>query len=141
MTGLDWTRIDRPLFDRIVDTILGRIYGNRGFALDGRGGDEGVDYTVDNNKIIFQYKFFPDGSNTASRRRQIKQSFTAAMMHQPREWIVVIPAKLLPAMRTYIVNLSAEIKITIRDREWLDNRLSTTPTLPSTSSTGPTWII
>ena len=84
MSGLDWSRIDQPLFDRIVDTILGRMFGERGFAHEGRGGDEGIDYTVDDNAIIFQYKFFPDGANTSSRRRQIKRSFTAAMARRPR---------------------------------------------------------
>jgi hypothetical protein len=45
MSGLDWSRIDQPLFGRIVDTILGRMFGGRGFAPEGRGGDEGIDYT------------------------------------------------------------------------------------------------
>jgi hypothetical protein len=103
MSGLDWSRIDQPLFDHIVDTILGRMFGERGFAPEGRGGDEGIDYTVDDNTIIFQHKFFPDGTNTSSRRRQIKRSFTAAMAHEPKEWVIVIPAKLLPAMRDYVL--------------------------------------
>jgi hypothetical protein len=57
------------------------------------------------------------------------RSFTAAMAHKPKEWVVVIPAKLLPAMRAYILGLSSEVKITIRDREWLDNRLIDDPDL------------
>jgi hypothetical protein len=129
MTGLDWSRIDQPLFDRIVDTILGRIHGDRGFAPEGRGGDQGTDYTVDDNAVIYQYKFYPDGANTASRRRQIKRSFVTAMKHNPREWVVVIPAKLLNAMRAYILRLSTDVKITIRDRTWLNNRLIDYPDL------------
>jgi hypothetical protein len=77
MSGLNWSRIDQPLFDRIVDTILGRMFGERGFAPEGQGGDEGIDYTVDDNTIIFQYKFFPDGANTSSRRRQIVKTLRA----------------------------------------------------------------
>jgi hypothetical protein len=115
VSGLDWSRIDQPWFDRIVDTILGRIFGDRGFAPEGRGGDESIDYTVDDDAIIIQYKFLPDGTNTSSRRRQIKRSFTAAMAYKPKEWVIVIPAKLLPAMRDYILGLSSEVKITIRD--------------------------
>lgn len=118
MTGMDWTRIDEPLFVRIVDTILGRLYGDRGFAPEGRGGDQGIDYTVDNNDLIFQYKFYPDGANTASRRRHLKASFIDAMQHQPTEWIAVIPARLLTGMRDHILRLSSEVKITIYDRAW-----------------------
>jgi hypothetical protein len=62
MSCLDWSRIDQPMFDRIVDTILGRIYGGRGFAPEGQVGDEGIDFTVDDTNIIFQYKFFADGN-------------------------------------------------------------------------------
>ena len=129
MTGIDWARIDQPLFDRIVDTILGRIHGNRGHAPEGRGGDDGIDYTVDDNAIIYQYKFFPDGANTNARRRQIKRSFISAEKHNPREWVIVIPARLLEGMRKFILSLSTAIKITIHDRAWLDNRLIDYPDL------------
>jgi hypothetical protein len=84
LTGVDWTRIDRPLFDRIVDTILGRLHGDRGYAPEGRGGDGGIDYTLDDNEIIYQYKFFPDGANTNSRRRQLKRSFMSAEKYNPK---------------------------------------------------------
>jgi hypothetical protein len=129
VTGMDWAQIDQPLFDRIVDTILGRLHGDHGHAPEGRGGDEGIDYVVGDNEIVYQYKFYPDGANTASRRRQIKRSFVTAEKHQPQEWVVVIPAKLLEGMRTYILGLSDSIKITIRDRAWLDNRLIDYPDL------------
>jgi hypothetical protein len=129
VTGMDWGRIDRDLFDRIVDTILGRLHGDRGHAPEGRGGDDGIDYTIDGNDIIYQYKFFPDGQNTAARRRQIKRSFLSAEKHNPREWVIVIPAKLLGAMRTFILGLSSTITITIRDRAWLDNQLIDHPDL------------
>jgi hypothetical protein len=115
--------------DRIVDTILGRLHGDRGHAPEGRGGDGGIDYTVDDNAIIYQYKFFPDGANTSSRKRQIKRSFLASAKHNPGDWVIVIPAKLLEAMRTFILGLSDTTKITIHDRVWLDNRLIDFPDL------------
>ena len=129
MTGINWRLISEPEFTRIVDTLLGRKYGARGHAPEGRGGDSGIDFTVDNNKIIFQYKFYPDGSNTASRRRQIRRSFEAARKHNPKEWIVIIPAKLTEKFRTYILGLSMEIKVVIHDVVWLDNELIDDPPL------------
>jgi hypothetical protein len=124
MTGINWRQIDEPLFVRIVDAILDRIWGDRGVAPEGRGGDAGIDYRVDGTRIIYQYKFYPDGANTASRRRHIKASFADATKHNPEEWVLVVPARILPAMRAYVLGLSDRIKITIHDQPWLDNLLA-----------------
>jgi hypothetical protein len=124
MTGINWRQIDEPLFVRIVDAILDRIWGDRGVAPEGRGGDAGIDYRVDGTRIIYQYKFYPDGANTASRRRHTKASFVDAMKHNPEEWVLVVPARILPAMRAYVLGLSDQIKITIHDQPWLDNLLA-----------------
>lgn len=129
MTGMAWDKINQPLFDRIVDTILDRLYPGRGHAVEGRGGDEGVDYQIDNKETIFQYKYFPDGANTASRKRQIRRSFETAMQHHPKEWVLVLPCKPLPAVRAYVDGLSDDVKITIHDLPWLDNRLIDFPDL------------
>jgi hypothetical protein len=124
MTGINWRQIDEPLFVRIVDAILDRIWGDWGVAPEGRGGDAGIDYRVDGTRIIYQYKFYPDGGNTASRRRHIKASFVDAMKHNPEEWVLVVPARILPAMRAYVLGLSDQIKITIQDQPRLDNLLA-----------------
>ena len=126
MGGIDWNSIGQPTFDQIVDTLLVREFGTRGHAVNGRGGDGGIDYTVDNDKIIFQYKYFPDGFTSESRRTQIKKSFKKAMTHDPDEWILVVPAVPTPWERRFVTGLGRayRAKILIRDRAWLDDQLS-----------------
>jgi hypothetical protein len=41
MGGIDWSTVGRQTFDQIADTLLAREFGTRGYAVDGRGGDEG----------------------------------------------------------------------------------------------------
>lgn len=43
--------------------------------------------------------------------------------------LAVMSAVRLPAMRAYILKLGSEVKITIRNREWPDNRLIDYPDL------------
>jgi hypothetical protein len=126
MGGIDWSTVGRQTFDQIADTLLAREFGTRGYAVDGRGGDEGIDYTANDAKIIFQYKYFPDGFTIRSRRTQIQRSFKKAMTHEPDEWILVVPTVTTPWERNFVTGLGkgSGVKITIRDRTWLDDQLS-----------------
>lgn len=127
MSGIDWQTIGQTEFDRIVDTLLAHEYGPRGHTVDGRGGDAGIDYTVDDNAIIFQYKYFSNGiSASRSRRGQIQKSFTTALQHSPKEWILVVPCNLTLTERTWLLGLGSGtgVQIGLRDRVWLDKQLT-----------------
>jgi len=57
MSGINWWAVTRQTFEKIAEILLSREFGTRGRAVNGSGGDDGIDY----GKIIFQFKFFPDG--------------------------------------------------------------------------------
>jgi hypothetical protein len=119
MSGISWSTIGDDKFENIIDILLGREFGIRGHAVDGRGGDGGVDYEVDDGKIIFQYKYFWNGITVSrTRKAQIEKSFKKAMENDREEWILVVPAKLTPHERRFITGLGKgrRIKITIRDK-------------------------
>jgi hypothetical protein len=126
MSGISWSTIGADKFENVVDILLAREFGIRGHAVDGRGGDGGVDYEVDDGEIIFQYKYFWNGITVSrTRKAQIEKSFKKAMEHDREEWILVVPAKLTPQERRFITGLGKgkNVKITIRDRVWLDDQL------------------
>lgn len=116
--SIDWSHISRDDFDRLVETLLLRIYHGppvtTAVALDGRGGDGGIDVGVyDQNgaiRHIFQLKHFPEGFSGGfreTRRRQIKESFdTAWTKHQPPAWTLVVPCKPTDAESKYVSGLA-----------------------------------
>ncbi|BFO23222.1 hypothetical protein SHKM778_96100 (plasmid) [Streptomyces sp. KM77-8] len=84
--AVEWERIGQPAFDRIVEAVVHRVYdaASRVEAVNGRGGDDGIDIKVSHASRIrvFQLKYYPDGFPTTShkgRRGSIKASFTRAM--------------------------------------------------------------
>ncbi|TDU84015.1 hypothetical protein EV138_6483 [Kribbella voronezhensis] len=127
MSGIDWRDVGRDDFEKIANALLGREYGSRGHAVNGRGGDAGIDYDVDDTKIIFQYKFFPEGiPSEGTRRNQVKRSFKAALQHDPDEWILVVPAALTPPERRFVSELGKgkRVKVSVRDETWFTDQLS-----------------
>jgi len=62
---IEWDRIRKPKFDRIVEALFTRLYGDADEfrVYDGRGGDGGKDIYVRQGKRvrIFQLKYFPEG--------------------------------------------------------------------------------
>jgi hypothetical protein len=71
MNGIDWRTIGNPAFERIVDTLLSIEFGARGLPVEGRGGEGEIpgDYSLDDGKIIFEYKYFPEGFPPAGPAR------------------------------------------------------------------------
>ncbi|MFF2296548.1 hypothetical protein [Arthrobacter sp. NPDC058127] len=70
-------------------------------AIDGRGGDGGIDIDVRDAASgelveILQLKWFREGfsSNYRKRRDQIRSSFESAMMLKPPVWTLVVPANV-----------------------------------------------
>lgn len=112
---VEWGRLPKDEFNRIVDVLITTHYGELGFeaqAVDGRGGDGGIDIDVRDTNTgklvhIFQVKYFPEGFPTShkSRRTQIRRSFQAAEKHEPPDWWLVMPSKGTPTERKFITGL------------------------------------
>lgn len=115
---VEWERLPKDEFDRIVDLLITTHYQRLGFdarAVDGRGGDGGIDIDVQEKGTgklvhIFQVKYFPEGFPTAhkSRRSQITRSFKAAEQHEPPEWSLVMPSKGTIPERKFVTGLKSK---------------------------------
>lgn len=135
-----WDSCGQPLFDRVVEALLTEFHrGDRGVleALDGRGGDGGIDLdlTMPDGTIdtIYQLKYFPEGFSGGHkhRRRQIKKSFKDAMKHHPRRWVLVVPGNLTTEERKFVRQLAGTPAIVEIGRTWgraaLDAELANHP--------------
>lgn len=106
---VNWRRISEGDFNEIAESLIVRDRSGSGLiaqAVDGRGGDGGIDIDVRVERTgqlteILQLKWFPEGfSNKYSdRRKQIQHSFERAMDHNPPVWALVVPANLTPKER------------------------------------------
>jgi len=116
---IDWRTISEDRFNRVVEALLVRAYsdpsrGIRAVAVDGRGGDGGIDVGVwdSNDHIIeiLQLKHFPDGwpARTKGRRPQITKSFeTAWEKHHPPKWTLVTPRNASMNERQFVAELGS----------------------------------
>lgn len=110
-------------FNRSVEVLLQRLWagvpGCRAYALDGRGGDEGIDIGVERDGSlvhIYQLKFFPEGMSGGftKRRRQVKDSFDAAMAHDGLEaWTLITPRNPTGSERRSTMRLRGDRDITV----------------------------
>ena len=41
--SIDWDRLNQPTFDRIVEALVRHRFGDKVRAVNGRGGDDGID--------------------------------------------------------------------------------------------------
>ncbi|MFF7680962.1 hypothetical protein [Actinacidiphila glaucinigra] len=136
--AIEWDRIGQPVFDRVVEALVHRLYDQtaRVRAVNGRGGDGGIDIeVVSGGRLrIFQLKYFPDGfpaSSFKGRQASIKKSFARAMAHTPYEWVLVVPCTLGPGERAFVDGLAAGrgVRVRVMDRAELDDRLAAHPDL------------
>ena len=124
MSKIIWDRLDEDTFNKSVEALLVAEYtgdGLRAQAIDGRGGDGGIDIDVrvgrtDQLTHIFQLKHFPEGFSGGfrPRRKQIKKSFEDAMEHQPPVWILVFPKNPTINERKFVSSMRGDRKVTIR---------------------------
>lgn len=122
---IDWSRINIEDFDRAVEAVLVREHTNteqRARALDGRGGDGGIDvgvWRLEDQKVvhIFQLKYFPEGFSGGfrdARRSQIKNSFKRAKdEHSPDRWTLVIPRNPQRNELEFVLGLSKDSGIEV----------------------------
>ncbi|MGH1552304.1 hypothetical protein ACRAWF_09705 [Streptomyces sp. L7] len=136
--AIEWDRIGQVAFDRHVEALLHRLYDGRAIAVNGRGGDKGIDVRVNTEAglRIFQLKYHPDGfpGSYRGRRTAIKQSFQRAMQHDPVEWTLVVPTTLTPSERAFVDKLAVgrTVKVTVMDQPALDNGFASHPSLEAT---------
>lgn len=131
--AIEWDRIGQPRFDRIVEAVVHRLYAEDEDVevVNGRGGDGGIDIKVTRSGRvrIYQLKYYPDGfpGSYKGRRPSIKKSFKDALVHDPDEWVLVVPCALSPSERTFVKGLTAGASrptVRVLDRAWLDDKLA-----------------
>jgi len=117
-TPVDWTRLERTDFERIVNVLITRDGEARGLtavAPDGRGGDDGIDIELrdaTSGRIvhIYQLKHFPEGFSSGwgkSRRPQIRKSFNTALQHDPARWTLVVPEQFTASEQKFVTGLAS----------------------------------
>jgi hypothetical protein len=108
---MDWASVDRDAFDRCVETLISRRHPHDTVrVINGRGGDGGKDVevtTLDETRIVYQLKYFPEGFSGPfkNRRGQIKRSFDSMITDPPNRWVLVSPHKFTPSEWAYLGTL------------------------------------
>lgn len=138
---INWSTIERPDFERVVEALLHRKFDGHGFqahVLDGRGGDGGIDVGIwdlsrGRYNHIFQLKYFPEGFSGGhiKRRDQIRESFKTAMEnHGPLPlWTLVMPGNPTDAELAFVKRLKGKKRVqsSIWGRAQLDDYLASHP--------------
>ncbi|BBZ38314.1 hypothetical protein [Mycobacterium conspicuum] len=134
--SIDWESIGQVNFDRVIEALILRRHRGtnaRVRAVNGRGGDSGIDIEVidDGRLIIYQLKYFPGGFSGGwrTRRPQIKESFETALENDPDVWTLVIPSVATTPEHNWVRALAVRDgpEIEIMDRDELDNLLADFP--------------
>lgn len=123
----DWQRVSKAQFERVAEGLIRRSGSakNPGLdvkAVDGRGGDGGIDLDVTVKSTgqlvaIYQLKHFPEGFSggwAKTRKDQIRRSFESAMKHAPESWYLVMPRNLTPKERSFLRSLKGKSKALAR---------------------------
>ncbi len=121
---VDWARIDAATFNQLAESLLVREHTGNGLvamAVDGRGGDGGIDIDVRVERTgqltaIFQLKYFPEGFSGGHRKRrdQIKGSLEAALELKPPVWTLVVPRNVTVPERKAVNAMRKGRKVLIR---------------------------
>ena len=132
---IDWAGLGQERFDRTVEVLLRDRFGPRVRAVNGKGGDGGVDIEIrmDFDLLwIVQLKYFETGfsGGFSPRRKQIKRSYQKAMSHQPSRWTLVVPCLCTTPEDEYVKGLNggqASPVISVVDRDDLDKWMADAP--------------
>ncbi|MFF3601684.1 hypothetical protein [Kitasatospora indigofera] len=130
---IKWDQLSQPLFDEIVEALIHRLQsgGSDVQAVNGRGGDDGVDILVrtGEGEHIYQLKYYPDGFATSAkgRRSGIRKSFVRAAGRQPHAWTLVVPCTVSHSERSFVEGLpnGRPIAVSIMDRTALNTLMAT----------------
>jgi hypothetical protein len=125
-------------FDRLVEALIGRLYSDpkyKVWAVNGRGGDGGLDVVVDDGQAlrVFQLKYFPGGfPASGGRRAQIRRSLVKALDEERMdEWTLVVPENLTRGEENFVRGLAKKhgVNASWWGRRELDDLLSQNPDL------------
>jgi hypothetical protein len=131
---IEWDRLTQPEFDRIIEALVRDRFGADVRAVNGKGGDEGIDIAINvfGRLWIMQLKYYPGGFSTEHRKRRqnIKKSYTKAQQHQPVIWSLVVPSLCTTSEHEHVTGLSGgkpSPHITVIDRDDLDKWMADAP--------------
>ncbi|WP_165765969.1 hypothetical protein [Mycolicibacterium wolinskyi] len=133
--SVDWAGLDQLTFDRVVEALVRDRFGAGVRAVNGKGGDEGIDIEIRleyDIVWILQLKFYPGGfsSEHRKRRREIANSYHRAEQHRPAIWSLVVPELCTPGEQKWVTALNdgkSSPHITVIDRDDLDAWLGAAP--------------
>lgn len=119
----DWSVISEQTFNGVVEALLVAEFTTRetrARAINGRGGDTGIDvgvWTADGAvSHIFQLKHYRDGwsSTQVKRRSKIRDSFERAWSaHHPAGWTLVTASNPTLSELQYVRNLAADKNVDV----------------------------
>lgn len=134
-----WSTIDERTFNDLVESLLVREFTRDGMvamAVDGRGGDGGIDVDVRAKRThqlthIYQLKYFPEGfsGGHVNRRSQIKRSLIEALKLDPPVWTLVVPRKVTVKERQAVraMRKGQDVRVEFMTPPELDNLLAKHP--------------
>lgn len=132
---VEWEKIGRDRFDRIVEALLEREYSTHptmsAHAIDGRGGDGGIDVDIVDRATeetvgTYQLKYFPGGMSGGftKRRAQVKRSMAAAArIPTLTEWVLVLPRNPTKPEKVAVRAMrpaGSTFSVKVMGRAWLD---------------------
>lgn len=136
---IKWSALDESTFNELVESLLVREFtadGQIAMALDGRGGDGGIDIELRSKRTgqlvrIFQLKHFPEGfsGGFVNRRSQIKKSLIEALKHDPPSWTLVVPRNVTVKERQAVraMRKGHEVRVSFLGPAELDGLLAKHP--------------
>jgi hypothetical protein len=148
---VDWSE-SREAFDRAVEALLQRIWATKtdgvAYAIDGRGGDGGLDVFVskdgnpDEPTHVYQLKFFPQGMSGGfkKRRDQVKRSFqSVADKSSLKFWTLVIPCNPTVEELKSVHSLRGgrDLRIDVMGQSKLDDAIAKYPDLLAAATRRP----
>ena len=150
--SVNWDQLGQQRYDRVVEGLVQRRFAGQVRAVNGRGGDKGIDIRIESEGClhILQLKYFPEGFSGGFRdvrRREIKESFVTAQQHQPDEWTLVVPGVVTASEYDFVKGLSdnaSEPKdpgIFVVDRDELDSWLAEDPAYDAYLQREPTTLL
>lgn len=146
---VDWRTVGLEEFNRLVEALLVRdrtVGPLVGQAIDGRGGDDGIDVDVRVARTrqlveILQLKYFPEGfsGKFSDRRRQIRDSFETALKEEPPVWTLVVPRNLTVQERKSVWSMRKGRKVLIRfvGQAELDGLIAKYPDVQASAARDP----
>lgn len=118
MHEIDLHSLTDETFAELCHALLNQEHGECYRPIDGRGGDHGIDGFIEDNSIIYQFKFFKAHPRPATFLKDINK---VAKRPNLKCWILVIPGEPTPKLYELIAkeNANRPFNVDIRGKTWL----------------------